>query len=278
MLKIYPTLVVEGTALYQQWKKGEFSPYDTEQAAEVIANSTRFIPPYVRVPRIQRDIPSPLISGGVKNSNLRQIVDEKLKEMGQKCRCIRCREIGNAERKKEKLSKLKLELRRIDYAAGGGKEIFLSFEDEAQDLLAAFLRLRVPGESHRPEIDAHAASPSSYSYQSAPAEKRNPPKTDSPSSSPIPFAYKPYKRGKPDVVSSIVRELHVYGQEAAIGEDAEGKMQHKGLGKKLLAEAQRITQEEAGLGKIAVISGPGVRGYYRKHGYFLDGPYMSKRL
>jgi histone acetyltransferase (RNA polymerase elongator complex component) len=44
------------------------------------------------------------------------------------------------------------------------------------------------------------------------------------------------------------------------------------------AEAQRITQEEAGLGKIAVISGPGVRGYYRKHGYFLDGPYMSKRL
>ncbi len=280
MLKIYPTLVVQGTVLYNQWKKGEFSPYDTEQAAEVIAQATRFIPPYVRVPRIQRDIPSPLISGGVKNSNLRQIVDEKLKEMGTSCRCIRCREIGNAERKKEKLEKLKLSLQRIDYSAGGGKEIFLSFEDEKQDLLAAFLRLRIPSQSHRKEIDSTAPSPEAYAYQSASAEKRVPPPILQSSNKTNSFTYKPYKRNKPSVVSSIVRELHVYGQEAAIGEHASSsmKMQHKGLGKKLLAEAERITKDELGLGKIAVISGPGVRGYYRTQGYFLDGPYMSKKI
>lgn len=233
MLKIYPALVVSGTVLYNEWKKGDFRPYDTEKAAEVVAQATRFIPPYVRIPRIQRDIPSPLISAGVKNSNLRQIVEQRLSDMGEKCRCIRCREIGGAERKRAPLGKLRLSLERIDYKASGGKEIFLSFEDTKKDLLAAFLRLRIPGESHRKEIGAS---------------------------------------------SSIVRELHVYGQEAAIGEHSPLKMQHTGLGRKLLAEAERITASEAGMEKIAVLSGPGARGYYRKFGYGLDGPYMSKEI
>ena len=233
MLKIYPVLVLQGTPLYNQWKRGEFQPYDTETAADTIAQATRYIPPYVRIPRIQRDIPSPLVSAGVKNSNLRQIVDARLAEMGEKCRCIRCREIGSEERKGGKASKLHLEMQRRVYAASGGKEIFLSFEDTAQDLLAGFLRLRIPNESHRPEINA---------------------------------------------LSSIVRELHVYGQEAAIGEQDSSKQQHKGLGKQLLAEAESITREEAGLEKICVISGPGARGYYRKLGYSLDGPYMTKKI
>ena len=233
MLKIYPTLVVQGTPLYNQWKRGEFTPYDTETAAEVIAQATKYIPPYVRIPRIQRDIPSPLISAGVMNSNLRQIVDKKLQERGQRCRCIRCREIGSEERKGAKTGKLKLSLQRIDYKASGGSEIFLSFEDTEKDLLAAFLRLRIPGSSHRKEIGS---------------------------------------------TSSIVRELHVYGQEAAIDENAPAKMQHKGLGKQLLAEAEGITKKEFGLGKVTIISGPGARGYYRKHGYSLGGPYMAKKV
>ena len=237
MLKIYPVLVIRGTNLYHQWKRGEFKPYDTEQAAEVIADATRFIPPYVRINRIQRDIPTPLISAGVKNSNLRQIVEQKLSDRGEKCRCIRCREIGSAERRKEPLGKLRLSLQRIDYAASGGKEIFLSFEDTEKDLLAAFLRLRIPCASHRPEI-----------------------------------------AGDSGVLSSIVRELHVYGQEAGIGEAAPSKLQHKGLGRKLLWEAEEITRKEFGLSKIAVISGPGARGYYRKFGYSLDGPYMRRKL
>jgi elongator complex protein 3 len=233
MLKIYPALVLQGTGLYQLWKAGKYRPYDTETAAEVIADATKYIPPYVRIPRIQRDIPVPLISAGVKNSNLKQIVDRKLSERGEKCRCIRCREIGSSGRKNEGTGKLKLDLQRTEYRASGGKEIFLSFEDEEKDLLAAFLRLRIPGKSHRAEIGARA---------------------------------------------SIVRELHVYGQEAAIGEYSPLKLQHTGLGRKLLSEAEAITHGEFGLEKIAVISGPGARGYYRKFGYSLDGPYMAKKL
>ena len=191
----------------------------------------------MRIPRVQRDIPSPLISAGVKNSNLRQIVDEKLRQRGERCNCIRCREIGSAQRRGAPTGKLHLSLQRINYSASGGKEIFLSFEDTEKDLLAAFLRLRIPGESHRPEIANDSG-----------------------------------------VFSSIVRELHVYGQEASIGEHDSLKMQHSGLGRKLLQETEEITKKEFGLSKISVISGPGARGYYRKHGYALDGPYMAKKL
>jgi len=232
MVKIYPVLVMQGTPLYDMWKRGEFEPYSTEKAAEVIADATRFIPPYVRVPRIQRDIPSPLVAAGVKNSNLRQIVDELLRGRGEKCRCIRCREVGSEERKGKLAGKLKLELYQREYAASGGKEIFLSFEDEGKDLIAGFLRLRIPHQPHREELAA----------------------------------------------SSVVRELHVYGQEAGIGEHASDKEQHKGLGGKLLLEAERISREEVGMEKISVLSGPGARGYYRKLGYSLEGAYMQKEI
>jgi elongator complex protein 3 len=232
MVKIYPVLVMQGTPLHAMWKRGEFEPYTTEQAAQVIADATRFIPPYVRVPRIQRDIPSPLVAAGVKNSNLRQIVDELLRERGEKCRCIRCREIGSEERKGKIAGKLALEMKRREYSAAGGKEIFLSFEDEGKDLLAGFLRLRIPHAPHREELSS----------------------------------------------SSIVRELHVYGQEAGIGERSAEKEQHKGLGGKLLAEAERISRDEAGMEKISVLSGPGARGYYRKSGYALAGAYMQKKI
>jgi elongator complex protein 3 len=232
MVKIYPVLVMQGTPLYALWKQGKFAPYSTEEAAEVIANATRFIPPYVRVPRIQRDIPSPLVAAGVKNSNLRQIVDELLQERGEKCRCIRCREIGSEGRKGIAASRLSLEMKRLDYAASGGREMFLSFEDVDKDLIAGFLRLRIPHAPHREELAS----------------------------------------------SSIVRELHVYGQEASIGERADGKEQHRGLGAALLSEAERITRDEEGMEKISVLSGPGARGYYRKTGYSLAGAYMQKTV
>ena len=157
---------------------------------------------------------------------------------GERCNCIRCREIGSAERRGALAGKLQpRSLRASTIPPPAGREIFLSFEDAEKDLLAAFLRLRIPGRSHRREIDAGAPSPSGYSSQRLPVRAAGMMR-QSPTES----------RG---VLSSIVRELHVYGQEAAIGEDAPLKMQHKGLGRKLLAEAEEITRKEFGLSKIA---------------------------
>ncbi|MEE9150833.1 MAG: tRNA uridine(34) 5-carboxymethylaminomethyl modification radical SAM/GNAT enzyme Elp3, partial [Thermoplasmata archaeon] len=94
MLKIYPCLVMEGTKLHDLWKNGGYKPFNTEENAELIANIKGFIPNWVRIQRIQRDIPVNLITDGVDKSNLRQIVQVKLEKKKERCNCIRCREVG----------------------------------------------------------------------------------------------------------------------------------------------------------------------------------------
>jgi len=77
---------------------------------------------------------------------------------------------------------------------------------------------------------------------------------------------------------SMVRELHVYGTVVPIHNRDPTKFQHQGYGTLLMEEAERIAREEHGSTKISVISGVGTRHYYRKLGYELDGPFMSKSL
>lgn len=75
----------------------------------------------------------------------------------------------------------------------------------------------------------------------------------------------------------MIRELHVYGQAVRIGSADSSKSQHKGYGKRLMEQAETIAKEH-GKDKMIVISGVGVRGYYRKIGYELEGPYMVKKI
>ena len=95
MLKLYPTLLGKGSALARD--PGDFVPYDTETAASLIADLKEIVPPYVRIQRIQRDIPKPQIIAGVMNSNLRQYARRELKARGKKCNCINCRELWRAQ-------------------------------------------------------------------------------------------------------------------------------------------------------------------------------------
>ena len=75
----------------------------------------------------------------------------------------------------------------------------------------------------------------------------------------------------------MIRELHVYGQAVGVGK-VSTKIQHKGLGKRLMVKAEEIAKEN-GKDKMLVISGVGVRGYYKeKLGYVQDGPYVSKEI
>ncbi len=75
--------------------------------------------------------------------------------------------------------------------------------------------------------------------------------------------------------SALVRELHVYGTQAEFGK--KGSVQHKGIGKQLLQKAEKIAKTYY-KNKIVVISGVGVRGYFRKQGYKKQGPYMVKLI
>ncbi|HEU5487435.1 MAG TPA: tRNA uridine(34) 5-carboxymethylaminomethyl modification radical SAM/GNAT enzyme Elp3 [Candidatus Nitrosotalea sp.] len=76
----------------------------------------------------------------------------------------------------------------------------------------------------------------------------------------------------------IVRELHVYGRSLKIGERENDTIQHSGLGKNLMSEAEKISMEEFDSKRLLVISAVGTREYYRKLGYTQLGPYMSKDL
>jgi elongator complex protein 3 len=142
MIKIYPTLVLPGTPLFEDWKAGRYTPYDVETAAGVLADVKRNLPPWVRIQRIQRDIPARLIAAGVRTSNIRQVALKQLAKEGQHCRCLRCREVGRGASPPVG----SFVLTETWYPASGGRELFLAWEEPVSDTVAGFLRLRFPSD------------------------------------------------------------------------------------------------------------------------------------
>jgi elongator complex protein 3 len=230
MLKIYPTLVLENTALYQSYKEGKFTPYSQDEMISVLTEIKKIIPRWARIMRLQREISSDQIVAGPNLGNLRQIVQHNLKKQSLSCKCIRCREAGLSE---DTINIYDIRLNRENYESSSGQEVFLSYDD-SKDRIFGFLRLRRPSNmAHRSEMASNTC---------------------------------------------VVRELHVYGKSLKLGERDRYSVQHLGLGKNLISEAERISREEFDAKKMLVISAVGTREYYRKLGYSIDGPYMSKEL
>jgi elongator complex protein 3 len=137
-LKIYPTALLENTVLYERWQRGEYRPYDEETLVALLARCKSLIPPYCRVNRLMRDIPSPNIVAGVKKTNLRQIVQRRMQREGLACRCIRCREVRGQE-----IDADSLKLESVRYETDATREVFLHYVTSS-DRLAGFLRLSLP--------------------------------------------------------------------------------------------------------------------------------------
>ncbi len=229
MLKIYPSLVIKNTPMYDEYKNGQYIPYSNDEMIRVLTEVKKKVPKWVRIMRVQREISPNEIIAGPKLGNLRQIVHQNLKKQGLSCKCIRCREAGLSNKRSHKPD---IKLSRINYESSGGDEVFLSYEDQS-DSIYGFLRLRKPSDlAHRKEV-----------------------------------------RG-----NCIVREIHVYGKSLKIGEKEENEIQHSGLGKNLMKEAEKISKNEFNAKKLLVISAVGTREYYQKIGYSLYGPYMAKSL
>lgn len=231
-LKIYPTMVIEGTELEKWHQEQLFEPYDNEVMINLIADIKAGVPEYVRISRVLRDIPARFIVGGLRDS-LRDPLRQLMRQKGTFCRCIRCREYGFRLRDGCLIGEP--QITRLDYDAAGGKEIFLTFEDD-QETLFGLLRLRI---------------------QAGPV---------------------PSLRNQPFHNAALIRELHVFGPELSLNQRNSLAAQHRGLGKALLREAERIAGEEFHLGWIAVLSGVGAREYYRNEGYRLQGNYMVKNI
>jgi elongator complex protein 3 len=140
-LKIYPCQLLEDTPLHAHWERGEYTPYTTQELIHLIANIKPSIPPYCRVNRIVRDFPSHHVVEGNKRTSLRQDIQRELDRRGDRCRCVRCREIRGRPVEIDEL-----QLKDFTYTAGGAMEHFLHYEAPG-DRLAGFLRLSLPGEA-----------------------------------------------------------------------------------------------------------------------------------
>lgn len=213
-IKLYPTVVIEGSLLYSWYQQGKYRPYSDKVLQRLIIECKQIIPEYVRIIRLVRDIPGESIVAGNKITNLRQIIQNK----GIFCRCIRCREV-----KSGKIGEFKINIR--SYEAAGGREYFISADSKDNNILYGFCRLRLD-------------------------------------------------QGSP-IAPALIRELHVYGQLVSLG--SQQKVQHSGLGRQLLAKAEELAKQ-GNLSKIAVISGVGVRGYYRRLGYRRQNTYLFKKI
>jgi elongator complex protein 3 len=224
-IKLYPTLVTPGSEIEELWQQGRYAPYDEDDLIDLIAFAKAELPEYVRLQRVQRDIPAKLIEAGSTHSNFRQLAQERLRALGGECRCIRCREAGRRS------PGTAPRIRVLSYDCAGGTEHFI--QAEAGDALIGFARLRFPAGPWRPELEGAA----------------------------------------------LVRELHVYGAALPVGESAaaDTEWQHRSFGSTLLLQAEEIARD-AGFSDVAVMSGIGVRPYYRRHGYLRAGPYMKKRV
>ena len=137
-LKVYPCSLIESAELMAYYRRGEWRPYEADELLDVLVHSLGATPRYCRLTRVIRDIPGTDIVTGNRTTNLRQVAEAEVTGHGLRCRDIRAREVGGRP-----VDPARLRLRRTDYEASGGREIFLEFVT-VEDRIAGFLRLRLP--------------------------------------------------------------------------------------------------------------------------------------
>lgn len=223
-IKIYPCQVLKGSELEKLYYKRKYKPYTKEEISSLLINLIKIVPEYCRVMRIMREIPHAYLIAGTDRIDLRKDIEEEIRKKHFKIKEIRFREIGFALRDNREIKK-DIKIKKIEYQASNGKEIFLQAVNK-DNLLFGLLRLRIEKDK-----------------------------------------------------SAIIRELHVYGPALELSEKNKQAIQHKGLGKQLMFEAEKFAKKSKAK-TLRVISGIGVREYYRNLGYELDkeGIYVEKKL
>ncbi|CDJ65260.1 hypothetical protein ENH_00003180 [Eimeria necatrix] len=247
--KIYPCEVTPFSTIEQWYKEGKFVPYadtDGDTLLSLICSVKAAVHPWIRLNRVVRDIPNQSIIGGNSITNLRQELSRELQHRHLRCRCIRCREVKDAQFDLGVTevcifmivcSIAELCIRR--YETNGGVEYFVSFETPDRKTIFGFLRLRLRARR---------------------------------SSRDCPFSV---LNG-----AALLRELHVYGCLVPHGEaksSGDLRPQHAGFGRRLI-QAAEILALANGYHRMAVIAGIGSREYYRMSGYQVDDTYMVKDL
>ncbi len=239
-VKLYPCALVESARLTDWYAHGQWVPYAEEDLIALLAADLMEAPAHVRISRMIRDISSTDIIAGNKKTNLRQMVEARVRAAvaaGEgRCQEMRFREIATSQ-----VDRKDLRLETIAYDTTVSRERFLQWVD-GEGRLAGFLRLSLP----RAEAVVQALQETAF----------------------------PLGLGQ-----AMIREVHVSGKVAAHGQsdtDASAA-QHGGLGRALVDEACRQAQA-AGYRQVNVISAIGTRAYYRSLGFRDNGLYQVKDL
>ncbi|MEM1312667.1 MAG: tRNA uridine(34) 5-carboxymethylaminomethyl modification radical SAM/GNAT enzyme Elp3 [Patescibacteria group bacterium] len=243
-LKVYPCSLIETAELMDYYNKGLWKPYEYTKLLRVVTEVIKSTPEYCRLTRVIRDIPGTDIVSGNKITNFRQIAEQELDKQKVVRKEIRSREVKNL-----KVSKEDLQLITLAYKNCIGTELFLQYVTESNKI-AGFLRLALPNFTLPSNLDMTYITPKEFT-NSAKVTKYEHPFIEELSN------------------SAIIREIHIYGRAANLGEKTTDKTQHLGLGSKLIQVAKQISSDTGYL-KMSVISAVGTRVYYRKKG-FTDG-------
>lgn len=277
-IKIYPTAVVQTfddkhivkSKILDMYNNKEFQPYSEKNVQDLIDVCLYYktrVNPWVRIQRLVRDIPGNDIAAGYnKMSNLRQLIHSQMKKKGLKCYCIRCMEIGDMEH--DLSFKPLIAVRK--YRASEGTEYHISIEAHTMNffqklmynLMMIYMFLYTlftgylcywPG-----DLETYVGL---YGFLR------------------LRLDMNPGGGYIPELANcALIREVHVYGTSMGVGLSHDEGSQHRGFGKLLMANAEKIAKA-AGWDKVAVIAGIGTREYYKnKCGYRLEGTYMVKDL
>jgi len=264
-VKIYPTSVIKNTELYERYQKGEYSPYTTNELIDLIAFMMSATPEYCRLTRIIRDIPSTEIEVGNKTTNLREVVEWKLKKEGLPNPNIRAREIKN---KKVTMDDLSLDI--LEYETDVTTECFLQYITSTRQI-AGFLRLSLPKVINNEELKINNET----SPRPSPIGEGEALMVSEVVSQDISAYHNPITSELDNC--AMIREIHVYGPSLQLSKGSEGEAQHLGLGTKLIEKAKEMAIEK-GFNKLAVISSIGTREYYLKRGFELKEFYQIADL
>ena len=290
-LKIYPCQVIPGSELEKWYWAKKYKPYSKEQIEKLLIEMLKIVPEYCRVMRIMREIPPEYIIAGTIKIDLRRDLEKELRKKKIKLKEIRYREIGF-----NPVKDFDLQLKIIKYKASRGDEYFLEIINKdtlkgTSNILFGLLRLRIFEDdklhSQVHELNCSKSTLSDFSHNKTQLTK------NFINNSKIIQANKERDKFKKEK-TAIIRELHIYGQALKLGErngmlTSKGvprehvkesmlyRGQHIGLGKQLISKAEDMVRKE-GVNKLSIISGIGVRDYYRKLGYRLENTYMVKNL
>ncbi len=263
-IKLYPCALVRGTGLYRLWERDAWRPYTHDQLIDVLKYDLMITPPYIRVSRMIRDIPSTDIEVGNKKINLRQNVQQVIKENHEHSDEMRERSIRLSE-----VSEDNLHLDVISYQTRTpqqttSEERFIQWTTP-DNKLVGFARLSVP------MADSSLTTPMLASCKA----QRNAAETDASQSD--------SSNEKPAHQTALLREVQVFDDEDPLFEDFPGEDQNQAptLGKRLfIALVDRACSEAAGLGcaEVQVNCACGMRETFRRLGFEKKHGSMIKQL